>query len=94
MANEKRTLYLARCEIGGTPHVFAIDAQGVCLPSPDKSRARMITLKSKRWRFEATRSGLERHLCNPGAAAVARTPEQALAAVLAILASLEQVRRR
>jgi hypothetical protein len=88
------TAYLARFPLGSErPTVVSIDGKCVRLPDYNKRRASVVSREARSWWFDATRSSVGRPLCPPGAAAIAKTEPQAIAAAMAVMAQYKQAIR-
>lgn len=91
---EARHLYLARIERGRAAKVYAVLAQSVQMPNPDKARAKIAAGEPAAWLFGAERSALVQRLCSPGAAAVDTTPARAIEAAMKLFAQYERARMK
>lgn len=90
MAAAEKSMYLARCELGGRCKVFRVDTEVVRLPDYNKPRARILKREPRAWLFDARRTALGEQLCPPGAAAVDYTEAAALKAAMSLLAKYQR----
>lgn len=84
-------LWLARVERGTEPRVFPVTNLLVQMPRAqwNKDRAKILERQPHAWLFNADKAATSAKLCNPGAAAIDRTPTAAIAAAMRVLAQYE-----
>lgn len=83
--------FLARLLLGSErPSVVRVVGDSVRMSDYHKRRARVVPRESRAWWFDAKRTALGEQLCPPGAAAIGRTPTEAIAAAMSLMSLYQQ----